>query len=299
MSLTAQEQDLFDVAQRALPSWYAPPDAVNEQLCAKAKIMGQAEALDRDWLTKQAFILTAEGPTSTTPDWLAQHALDRGTSRQNGESDAALAARLRTFDEDITPGGLLAAAQAAFVAAGGVGTAALLELPKDEAYAQINAPQTGTGGTFAKTGSIVTFTPTVAWAGGKPPYQNNGTHNPDMTYKIVVSGAASSGNNGTYTITGISGNGAVYTNASGVAGADATVAWRIDRYWYDGSFLTESSGHADAYLDRGYRIGSLSPTTIIILPYGTTEAMRLSVAEGLRARKPAGIVLAVERRSIP
>lgn len=299
MSLTAEEQDLFDLAQRALPSWYAPPDAINEQLYAKAKIMGQAEAVDRDWLTKQAFILTAEGPTSTTPDWLGEHARGRGTSRQNGESDAALQARLRTFTEAITPGGLLATAQAAFVAAGGVGTAVMLELPKDQAFMQVNAPQTGTGGTFTKSGSTVTFTPTVAWAGGKPPYQNNGTHNPDLTYKIVISGAASSGNNGTYTITGISGNGAVYIHAAAVAGADATVAWRIDRYWYDGSFLTESTGHADAYFDRGYRIGSLLPTAIIILPYGTTEAMRLSVAEGLRARKPAGVRLVVERRSIP
>lgn len=300
MSLTAEEQELYEVARRALPSWYAPDDAINEQLYAKAKIAGQAEALDRDWLGKQAFLLTAEGATATTPDWLGEHARDLGTSRQNGESDAALRARLRSFEESITPAGLQAAAQTALTAAGVAGTVAMLELPKDQAFFQTHIAQTGGKGTFAVAGANFKFTlDDEIWYGGRPPYQNNTNVDPDVTYKLVITGATSAANNGTFTIIGIDGDGVVYSNGSGVPGVDNAVNWQVDRYWHDGSFLTETSSRPDAYFDRGYRMGNLQLTVVLILPFGTSEAVRLSVAEKIRPRKPAGVRLLVERREIP
>lgn len=89
--MTPQEQALFDHAKAALPRWLE----ATPELAAFAKIVGQALAQAQTWYD-YAKIREATGI------WLDQHARDRGTARQAGESDASLAARLRSIQDAVT-----------------------------------------------------------------------------------------------------------------------------------------------------------------------------------------------------
>lgn len=290
--LTPGEQELYDHAQRNLPQWYTEDARANEFIGAAAKLMQRARAQNDDWLRKQTFILTADGPTSTTPDWLGQHARDRGTRRRNGEGDPSLRIRLRNVDDAVTRLAILAAAQAILDAAGVVGTVYAIELPRDEAFVGVFTSAAGTGGTFVDpVGTGMTFASTVPLT--KPPYH---PIFPITNYELIISGAANAGNNGTFPITGVVGNAVAYTNASGVAAVDATVAWTVRKKDITGNII---DGFARAYAGRGYRVGGLLPTGIIILPFGTPEAVRLAVLAMLREKKIFGVIGRVERREVP
>lgn len=309
MTLSADEQDLFDEARAALPSWYTSNARANEELGMLAKQMGASLTQVRDWLQNQVFIKRAEGATSTTPDWLNQHAIDRGTSRQKDEPDGVLRDRLRLFADGITRQALMSAVQS-ILASYGISLTPppyMVELPRDEAFFRGLTSDTGTGGTFSIVSGSMAFTPTVAFK--IPPYldatvlladgstdtmpTNNGRV---RSYTITLSGSASSGNNGTFTTTGLSNNAAKYTNGSGAAGADAGVSWTIHRKDYQGITV---DGRKDAFLSRGYRLGRRGSEIVVILPYGTTPAATKSVTEMLRTKKAAGVVMRVETRANP
>ena len=284
-------EDFYRFGRDALPQWVKERD---EFLLASAGVMATVQQ-HTEYLFAQALITTASGATATTPDWLQQHARDRGTSRQAGESDAALAQRLRTVPDALTRQALLDAANAALATAGVVGSAALLELPRDAAYCGNYTALTGTGGTFAQAGTVTRFTPTVLpWP--TPPFQAASVA-PVRTWQLVISGAAHAGNNGTRTITGLDGNAAIVTNAAGVAGADPTVTWKAQRLDQAGNV---TDGFARAYCNRGFRVTRSRPFEIIvILPFGTSVGTANSVKEALRLKKAAGFTITVERRLNP
>lgn len=291
MSLTPDEQKLYDFAKGALPAWMKRDD---EFLAAAAKTLG-AVLLQVKYLFKQTLITTADGPTSTTPDWLGQHARDRGTSRQAGETSPVLAERLRVVPDTLTRTAILDAANAILTAAGIAGVAALVELPRDGAWLGNYTAMSGTGGTFQQSGTVQGFIPTVLpWP--IPPWQD-ATVTPVLQHRLVITGAATGANNGTRAITGLQDNAALVTNASGVAGADPTVAWKVERLDALGN-LTD--GFARAYCGRGWRICTPRPSKlIVILPFGTSAAVAASVEESIRTKKAAGIRLLVERRVNP
>lgn len=301
MALTAEEQELFDFAVGSLPSWVRSQD---ELLTACAKMFGVARA-QLKYLFGQALITQATGPTSTTPDWLAQHARDRGTSRQAAELDPVLQQRLRVIPDALTRQAILDAANAILAAAGVVGAAAMLELPRDGAWLGAYFPLTGSGGTFAQSGTVSRFTPTtLPWS--VPPYRSPSVA-PTQTWFLTISGAAAPANNGTRMITGMDNSAAVYTNASGVAGADPSVSWTARRADVNGA---ASDGFGDiglgplsfarAYAGRGYRMSSSRPLKIlVILPFGTDAGTQASIEESLRTKKAAGRVVIVERRLVP
>ena len=295
MALTAEEQELLDFALGALPPWFSDAEARDFAIeGGYAKMAGAARAQTSYWFG-QTLITTATGPTATTPDWLQLHAIDRGTRRQNGETDDTLRSRLRTFPDALTVATILAAAQAVIDAAGVSGTVYMVELRRDRAFMGKNSPMTGTGGTFtAQTGTAHGFRPTAGW--NRPPFVGL---QPSITWKLVISGAASAANNGTFTITDLASNDAVYTNAGGVAEVDAGVTWRVDRYDQDDNLLTAGTGRQDAYLSRGHRMGAQYSTILLILPYGTDAATADSVLEAVRQRKAAGVRVIVERRLNP
>lgn len=295
MALTADEQELLDFALAALPPWFSDTEGRDFAIeGAYAKMMGAARAQTAYWFG-QTLIGTATGATATTPDWLQLHAMDRGTRRQNGESDATLRSRLRSYPDALTVETILAAAQAVIDAAAVSGTVAMVELRRDRAFMGKNSPMTGTGGTFtAQTGTLHGFEPTAGW--DRPPFVGL---QPNITWKLVISGAGNAANDGTYTITDLDEDEAVYTNAAGVAGADPTVTWRVDRYDQDGNLLTAGTGRQDAYMSRGHRMGAQFSTILLILPFGTDAATALSVLEAVRQRKAAGVRVIVERRLNP
>ena len=126
MALTSDEQELFDLAKANLPKelFRASPQ---EPLQAAAKIIGAARAQLKAWV-EAAYLKTSTG------DWLEQHAKDRSTRRQTQESDAALRERLRRVEDALTPSALLSAINAILAAEGVSGSAALIVLPRDQAF---------------------------------------------------------------------------------------------------------------------------------------------------------------------
>lgn len=291
MSLTEDEQALYDFAEGALPSWITHPDPL---LTAAAKQIGAALAQAR-YLFAQALIGTSEGATATTPDWLNQHARDRNTSRQAGESDVALRERLRNIPDAVTRQALLDAADAILAAAGVSGTAALVELPRDGAWVGLFNSPNGTGGTFVQDGAVSRFTPdTLPWP--TPPWQAPTVY-PITNWKLAISGPIDPENDATHDIVGVDGDTALLDNPTGVSRVDATVSWTARRHDQDGN-LTD--GFRRSYAGRGYRATVGRPLKIIvILPYGTTAGTAASVSAAIRQKKAAGIAVVVERRLNP
>lgn len=126
MALTTDEQELFDLAPANLPKelFRSSPQ---EPMQAAAKLLGAARAQLKAWVDA-AYLKTSAG------DWLDQHAKDRSTRRQNGESDAALRERLRHVEDALTPSAILSAINAILTAEGVPGSAALVVLPSDQAF---------------------------------------------------------------------------------------------------------------------------------------------------------------------
>lgn len=372
MALTADEQTLFDAAVAALPAWFTKVERNMEDLTMFAKVNGFSLSIAKFWLT-QTFIGQAVGVTGLEPDWLNEHARDRGTSRTLNETDVALRSRIKSAPDAITPDAIVSGVLAAIVAAGGTWDGTMEEFPRDNAYLIDTITQnTGTGGTFASvlvltfgaiytnavlsdvgktvvqganngilvaydntlkkwwvtkgTGTIVAgittittgtgagttsavvadgalFTPTVNFA--YPPFPN--TEERIKKIRIIVSGAASAGNNGTYLSTGVLRNGIRFVNGAVVAAVDATVAWSLGRYDAQDAIV---DGFAEAYLYNpaesapvnggvADRVGPAALAGIcIILPFGTPAAIPPAVLEAARQRKMAGVVVSVETRLV-
>lgn len=299
MALTPGEQEFFDVGTAALPHWFNNDQAAREFMGLAAKHMGAAKVQSDYWLSRM-LILNADGVVGSLPDWLAQHARDRGTYRQEGEGDVALAERIRNIPGAVTRSALLTAI-GALVASAGEPTAgiAMVEMQRDEAYLGEQLTFGATGGTFAAgTGGRWRFTPdTIPWIG--PAYSPILSPNGRIGKReIVFSGAANAANNGAFETLGFVGNAVEYVNAGG-AGVDATVTWSVRRYdWQD----IQLTNRDDSYCDRGFRVGRTArpaATIIVMLPFGVTEPTRLAVADLVRRMKGAGVVSFVERRVNP
>lgn len=294
MALTADDQAFLDFALAALPRWMNSSD---EFLHGAAKLFGTSVKKQLDYWFSQTLITEATGAGADTPDWLRQHARDRATDRQNGETDEALRARLRSVPDALTRGTIIGATNAILAAQGVSGSAAMIEMPRDAAHLGTFTANTGTGGTFATNGVSpgFQFAPTVPFAA--PPYRDPSVVRLIQGYSVTIAGAAHAGNNGTFAITGLNLDGAVYANASGFAGADAGATWTINKLDRRGNI----SGHGKAFLSRGFRYthSGKPQAFILILPYGSTAGTLASVAEMLRQKKAAGIVAIVERRLNP
>lgn len=299
MALTADEQELYDLAKKTLPAWYADDERANEFLGACAKMFGAARAISEHWLKVVVYITLATVDTATNPDWLDQHARDRGTSRQDGESDEALIARLRNIEDLVTRPALLAAVQAMMDDAGFTGAPAMVEFPRDVAYFGESQSFGGAGGyTLTKSGTTMRFTPAASPAAqfARPPFWRAPRR--DQRYQLTLAGNTSPANDGTFDVTGLLGAAATFTNASGVAeAAPGGASWLVEHLDPEGNVR---DGFDRAYFGRGYRMSHTPPSGIVvILPFGTTEGFRLSVLEMLRQKAAGGIRIRVERRLIP
>ncbi len=96
MTLSSEEQALFDHAKHSLPRWLTgAASAALEWLYGFTAEFSEIRSQGQDWLD----ITLLENATGVELD---QHAKDRGTSRRFGESDIALRARLRSVTDAVT-----------------------------------------------------------------------------------------------------------------------------------------------------------------------------------------------------
>lgn len=132
MPLTAEQQALFDHARKALPRWLTRgKTAVLEWLHAYTQLFDDARAQGQTWLNV-TYIDSATGSD------LDQHALDRGTVRRAGETDATLRSRLKNITDVVTEPALKDAVDT-LLAASSLGPSAWVCLRRDRAFCQLPA----------------------------------------------------------------------------------------------------------------------------------------------------------------
>lgn len=290
MAFSAEEQKIFDFAKSALPKWYFQDSArAEEEFGAFVKSFDGSRAQIKAYFD-QSLIAGADG---TGADYLNQHAKDRGTSRRDSETDPGLRLRLKNIEDALTRPLLIQQAQVIIDDVPIVGTVAMVELRRDKAFFGDSVADGGGGGTFELlTGIEMKFTPSAGFA--LPvlvEFEESGMWGPP---NAVFSLSTSSGNNGTFAVKRLDGDGVVYDNASGVA--EAAAVWKLNKRDIDGN---ERDGRARAYFSRGYRMGSEGTAIIMILPFGCTTVVSDAVEEAVRQKKGAGVLLIVECRQNP
>jgi hypothetical protein len=297
--LTPDEQSFLDFALSSLPRWMRDDDL---HLVASAIVFG-AVKIQTDYWYRQTLITQADGPVAGLPDWLNQHARDRGTNRQANESNAALRDRIRNVPDALTRASILSAADAILAAESIAGNAEMVELPRDGAVFGPYVASSGVGGSWAHgTGTAMIFSPTVKFT--LPPYRDPSLKRRISSFRLDISSSADVTNDGNRAITGLSDDGAIVANAAGVAGADPTVVWKVRKLDHLGNIR---DGFAKAYFSNTkaggstarYRYVSRRPVIVIILPFGSTTSTESSVREMLRQKKAAGFATLVERRLTP
>lgn len=279
----SRKDSLLRHAETSVPRFYSKSARGREEMNGLAELLGNGVLAATDDLLQMTFIGSAERK------WLAQHAKDAAVSPQDGEPPDILRERIRHPEDAVTRPFLLAAINNLLAVAGVSGTAAMAELRRDRAFFGTYTARTGTGGVFATEGSVRTFTPTVPFPlPVEVGYARSGAQgNP----RLVLSGAAQAGNNGTFEVTSLLVDSAGYTNASHVDGADAGVSWSLRKYDVEGH---SREGFARAYLSRGYRARKRR-AIVVILPLGSSAALVDAVADLLRLKKAAGFPALVER----
>ena len=309
MALTKQQ--IYDHALSGMPAWYRESSRAFEFDNAAAEMIANAASTVEYFLITQAFIDTASGATASAPDWLGQHATDRGMSRQAGESDTTLRARIKDVPEALTAPSLKTAIQTILDGESIVGSAAIVDLRQERGFLMNNVPDShqtgvsGTGGTFTDESTSAApdqmgFEPDEGWA-GHVPYR---VVQEDITHVFAGIANLDGGNSGgSFIITGLSGDKILFDNAAGVPEAAPTAKWSVDKKdaVYD-QFITRfnlAAGRSDAYFSRGDRMGSQRATIVVILPYGSTAATEASVIALLADKKAAGVKAIVERRINP
>lgn len=296
-TLTAREQELFDLAKAALPSWMFSDESNPQELIA-AFAKQFAQAWDQvDFWRDQMYLRRA------VVQFLADHARDRGTRQQSSESVDALRVRLRNITDALTKPTLLARVQALLAQAGVAGTPAIMELRPDGAklvtrQVLVLCPDAshildGETVTFQCAGTTTTFE-----------FDYNGSVIPGhVAVNLVVGYNASQvasalyvAINGTSLRAGFTGRTPgeirVYYNA------DPTRVIESSEAVADPLFVL-SPGHRRAYCGRGYRLMQQTPRLIVELPYGTPAAVGTAVAEDLRQYAAAGVQITVEIRGVP
>ncbi len=292
--LTSKEQELFDLVKASIPSWvFQSPDAEQEIIAAAAKAMKLVWDQVDTWLSFTRIL-------DATNEWLDQHAKDRGTRRQTDETDEALRQRLRVYEDAVTVASLNEVMESLLEADGITADGALLELRRYRAHLLTHA-------------AIIQAVAAALLSDGETFDVSDGTTT--ETYEFDTGGGVSPGNIAVDISTAVT---AEDVSAALVAALTGDFTVETDLYDETKIYLvpasgnslaltdsvseptfTVTSGRKDAYLSRGYRIGSRLNTIILILPYGTTDATRDSIIEAARQKKGGGIRVLVEVRGTP
>lgn len=276
MPLSAEQQKFYDFLKGVMPRWFYEQTRNEEEIHAFIQVFDDVRE-QIEAIFQETFILDSVGGT---PDWLNQHAIDRGTNRRENETDATLRARLRSFEDTVTAPAILSAVNAVLVAAGGAADAVMVQLRADRAFLGTYTPS-GTATISAPVATVQTLT-----------LVSGTIFNDDNEFwvgrQITIAGSADPANDGTFVIASvISPTQLTYVNAAGSADATACDWDVVER--------------RRAYLGRGYRLShSGRPARfIVILPFGTSAATELAVTEMIREKKAGGFKAVVEVRGVP
>jgi hypothetical protein len=276
---------------------------MQEDLHMLARQFGAVRTVGANMLAR-AWVGTASIDADGT-DWLDFLAKDFGTGRQASEIDAMVRLRMRSTPGAVIRAELLALATSIVRSSGvATGTITMIEMPRDAAYFGQWTADSGTAGNFETITGGVRFTPTAGFAPGHPPCwvgESGIVRSSDITF----ASATDAGNDGKFTITAMSEDGVVFTNASAVVRNDSAVTWKVERRNWRGTVGLSEGGGGRAYFSRGYRMwrgkypGSTSRTTgmagiILILPSACTPETARSVLEMLRQRAAGGVIKRVE-----
>lgn len=277
---TTRRENLLDHTRDSLPRLLRSDGRAEEIERAHAAVIGTAGAIVDDW-TRSTYVGNANGI------WLDARGSDTSARRQDDEVDADYRERLRSPPDSVSPAAIEAGVQALVDAAGVSGDAAFVELRKAKAFfGDFTSEVNSDGGDFTNVeGDTWEFTPDTQFASkvvlGR--------------WRVTFASASEGGNNGTFVIDAWNGNAIQFENASGVEELDSSATATIVKYDADGNDL---DGHSKAFFSRGHRMGSSRTpnSAVVILPYGTSEGLRQSVADWLRMNKAFGVRIVVERR---
>lgn len=282
MAFSAEEQKLYDFAKASLPKFMFQQLRDEEVFGAMVKVFDAARQQAVAYFT-QALILTADG---TGADYLNQHAKDRGTTRQTGESDATLRDRLRNIPDALTRLALISAMDS-ITSPDGIAGGDAIELRRDRGYFGTFTSDSGTGGVFAGTPPSIEFEPDVAYA--RPVEMGFARSGSQGNPALTIASATSGGNDGTFPATGLKLDAVEYQNGSGVAETDGAAVWTLKKRDVEDN---DRDGFARAFLSRGYRMGSTAFT--LMIPFGCDSGTLLAINEMLRQKKGAGILNVAE-----
>lgn len=286
MALTARQQRLYDVARATLPSWFfLDPDNAQEQLRAAAVMLSSSWDQVDFWID-QAFLLRA------VDIFVDQHAKDRGTRRQDGESTAALVKRLRNIEDSVTPPALLQHVKDVLQASGGPSSPdpQIVELRRDKVYFGRRVHITPTTGALINDGE--TFTLGI------------------VVFEFDKNSSVSGGHVAVPITDDYTAHEVALAIWQAIRDQDAAVGMDIDDQLYVPGVTTysETVVHASfkmqieslAYWNRGFRWGRDGiPEMIVVLPYGTPDGAAAAVVEAMRQYKAAGVNVTVETRLVP
>lgn len=285
------ERQYYEHAKASVPKWFR--QHCDWLLVAFARQFALAHGISVEWLDKQAHLDTATGPDAN-PDWLALHARDQNTDRQQGEDSETLRTRLQTPSSGAVTQAILDAVTETLTIAGVTDPAFIVEIPRAKANFGDYTSQSDVGLSFDFTtpGAFTIFPigPSIL-LGAAPWYQVMFGRS-----QLVVTGATDTENNATNEVNGYIGDAMWVDDYGGVTAVDYAAAWTLEKIDADGNVI---DGRNKAYLGRGYRMANRGMLIIAILPYGTTEDTAAAVAEVIRKKKPAGVRSRVERRTVP
>jgi len=305
MPLSDEAQALYDHARSSLPRWLtSDPSALNEWLYASAQLGAAVQAQNQEWVDETYL-------DRASPLALNQHALDRGTTRRDGESDDTLRLRLRTVTDVVTEPALLTGINQILDAAGQLAQFRFSPHNGGGWRTELQALHTRAQGgaqellTLTLQGGLISGMPTLTETGNDTiiRFVSGATTRGDIENVITSSSTK-------FQIRVPDPNPITIIESLDGFTSDTFYLAKINSLRRDGSHfhVGDTLGWTPyrqrttrPYLGTGHRIGSGSrPTSyVVMLPYGTNEPTRLAVLEYLRLNGPGGIHPIVERRENP
>jgi len=295
-ALSADEQAMIDHSRNSLPRWLTSGvSSTLEWLHQYKTIFDTTLQQAKGWIYS-TYLSYASGAA------LNQHAIDRGTTRQNAESDSALRERLRNISDALTEPALLFGVDSILDSTGILAQFRVQQYVTTGWNTVFQAKHTSSNGGFQTK-----LTLSLVSDGTNPPtlVENSITgstiihFSAGVTTRVAVENLVNSSSSFFIVETNSSSPSTVLTSSNAFTAHNFYLS-RIVGLRRDRGHM-HSNTHCHAFASRGYRMTGLArPSSyIFILPFGTTAATGSSVGEYLRKNGPGGYNYMIERRLNP